>query len=70
MLAEDDRLFPIAGGEAELAAYSSASDKQLKTVKEAGHVFFLHPAGKGAVSYIIEWLGRRADKFLPCRPGP
>ena len=68
VLAEEDRLFPASGGQAELAGYTATSDRTLITVESAGHVLFLHPrpAGPRAVEQIIGWLAQRSDKLPQC----
>jgi pimeloyl-ACP methyl ester carboxylesterase len=64
VLAERDGLFPAHGGSLELARFGSATDRELVTVPDAGHLLFLHPTGRNAVNQIVDWL-RRHPKELP-----
>lgn len=66
VLADRDVLFPVAEGPFELALFASATDRELATVPESGHVLFLHRRWRDAVNLIIEWLGRHPTDLPAC----
>jgi pimeloyl-ACP methyl ester carboxylesterase len=66
LLAEGDVLFPVADGPSELALFTSAPDRELRTVAESGHVLFLHRRWNVAVDEILAWLGRHPTEMPVC----
>jgi pimeloyl-ACP methyl ester carboxylesterase len=66
LLAERDVLFPSAEGPAELGLFSSAPDRELRTVPESGHVLFLHRRWTDAVDEILAWLRRHPSQLPAC----
>ncbi|MFN2557777.1 MAG: alpha/beta hydrolase [Nitriliruptorales bacterium] len=66
LLAERDVLFPSGEGLAELGLFTSAPDRELRTVPESGHVLFLHRRWTYAVDEILAWLGRHPGELPAC----
>lgn len=66
LLADRDVLFPVAEGPAELDLFTSAADRQLRIVRDSGHVLFLHRRWTDAVDEVLTWLRAHPTELPVC----